>query len=789
MHPNQVTPEIISKFGEPTVLNSLGIPIVNFPSGRSGLHYTKRFGLANCLENPEAQALFNSLRNPTDEDLKEVQRLEGLPDSIQLVPEVSKKVSRTAQQARLSDLAWDQQFFNSFRFILQCLRDTKEGTSCYPLIQGPPGASKTQVAVAVSAVVGRPVYPVVGGDGAADEIKAALLGGPFPSDKEPWAIAKENAYIGGLQEPQSERYLLRLLQEKTFEAITHEEFQQLAALEGIRAGITYEKKGAYQLAAENGGILLLEECNSFPAEVHSLLTQILENYITGDIHPNFFIIATQNPAGEKHPSRNPLPKEVVNRFELFRVAVPSQEQYYQALNYMLTREQPTISLGDREGVVTPSILGVDIPPAKPNPLANMLTPKSLQTFIANLTKFHKAIEEKIESGVLDPKDVEEPQTKETTFLSRRNLRRLLNGIENEIHCLSHIDEPGVISWKEYITNATSKGQHTTTKLSNAVWSAIHRYYISPNSFNTHQTVEITNKDGNNTNHLLTNTEEILMSLARSCKVDLASLKQILMTATDIKAARAKFEAQYNQAMANLGATKNKMAHCLEHFQKLEPSQQERCALVKHNNTVTLAYPLFTDAIQHLEGVCPLLGSADNDLKKTETLLQKLEKRRKDIEKNGMQYLTTEDIVACKAWVNALREKQFSSSSSKKPLFFIPVFYEVQASMAYCLIASIHTSFLNQYNSAGKEVALTATQQEELNRMLASYSATNSYINATFVLTPRSIKNAITSPPMHALNNGLTSSTRTTNSVPPFKLGKNAPVAPAFLELVKYVEGL
>lgn len=787
MHPNQVTPELIQLHGEPTILNSLGIPIVNFPSGRPGTHYAKRFGMARCLQSPEAQEKFDSLVIHSEEGLREVQQLEGLPDMVELVPDISQKLSKTARQARLSDLAWDQQFFNSFKFILQCMRDSKEGTSCYPLIQGPPGASKTQVAIAAAAVVARPVYPVVGGDGAADEIKAALLGGPFPSDKEPWAIAKENAYIGGLQEPKSERYLLSLLQDKAFEAISQEEFQTLAALEGIRAGITYEKKGAYQLAAENGGILLLEECNSFPAEVHSLLTQILENYINGTTHPNFFIIATQNPAGEKHPSRNPLPKEVVNRFEVYRVAVPSQEQYYQALKYMLTREQPAIDLGVKKGIVTPNMLGVDIPPSQPNPLVKLLTPVSVNSLVANLSKFHKSIEEKIESGVLDPKEVEEPPTKETTFISRRNLRRLLNGIENEIHSINHVNESGRLTWREYAAAVTEKSRaFSTNQISLAVWNAINRYYISPNAFTTHQRVEVSNKNGNETSKLLTNTQDLLMALAKEAGVDLPTLKQILMTATDIEEVKSKFAKQYTQAMKNVGATESRMEECLVHYQTLPPSVKELCAMVQYNNTVTLAYPLSSEPIQHLESICPLLSLKDNDLKKTETLLSKLEKRRKEIHKMGLSYLTTNDILSCKEWVNSIREAQFGSEG-RPPLYFIPVYFKMADEQAFCLIASIHTSLLKAHNQEGKPLEMSADDKAKFEELMQAYSANNSYINANFVLTPRTLPNAISSPPMMALVNGTTAHKGVSGkNVSPLKLGKNSPATPALLEFVKFV---
>jgi len=780
MHPNQVTPKLVSQFGEPTVLSVLKVPIVNFPNGRPRSVLAKRFGLAGCLKDEKAKALFASARKAgnLDSKLDEIGELEGLPKVVELVPDVTEKIRKTKAQARLGDLGWDQQFYDTFRSVLSYIRDTGVSATAYPLIQGPPGASKTQVAVAVAAVVGRPVYPVVGGDGASDEIKAALLGGPYPSDKAPWAIAKENAYIGGLQSPWAERLLIQYLAEKDFEAITKAEFQELAELEGIREGITYDRKGAYQLAAENGGILLLEECNSFPAEVHSLLTQILENYINGECHPNFFVIATQNPAGESHPSRNPLPKEVVNRFERKFVKAPDETQYNQALQYMLTREQPTIVLaGGKKGQVTPGMLGVDIPPQQPSLLVETLTGASLRKLVNGLSKFHKAVEARIEEGVLDPKEVEEPPTKETSFISRRNLRRLLNGIDNEVMAIAdaHLDDFGAMSLSQYIAlNAKQEKLLGNKEMAVAIWNAIHRYYILPNSFTTHQKVDMVTKDGGKQSKVMSNTEDILKNLARDCNLDLRGLEEIVVTSAESRLLEKKFLEFYRKTAKDLKCSTDREKEVLEKYKTLTPSQRDEFCLITNKGDVTLAFSVGANPFQHIDEVCPLLKSEDDSIKVAEQISEKMEKRRKQLADQDLQYLTTDEIMSCKEWVHTLRKEN--------QVYFIPAYHEAHGVRTFSLIVSVHRDKFFHLSKEGKIIEPTnSDDRKNLEELLKIYTPAKPFANMTLTLQPRDAKDAIVASPIRNLQEGINAQ-RLHLSI---KVGKGNSITLGLLELVKW----
>lgn len=780
MHPNQVTPALVSKFGEPTVLSVLKVPIVNFPNGRPRSVLAKRFGLAGCLRNPKAQALFKEARiaGNLDSKLDAIGELEGLPKVVELVPDVTEKIKKTKSQARLGDLGWDQQFYDTFRSVLSYIRDTGVSATAYPLIQGPPGASKTQVAVAVAAVVGRPVYPVVGGDGASDEIKAALLGGPYPSDKAPWAIAKENAYIGGLQSPWSERLLVQYLTEKDFEAITREEFQAIADLEGIREGITYDRKGAYQLAAENGGILLLEECNSFPAEVHSLLTQILENYINGECHPNFFVIATQNPAGESHPSRNPLPKEVVNRFERKFVTAPDETQYNQALQYMLTREQPLIVLaGGQKGQVTPGMLGVDIPPQMPSLLVDTLTSASLRKLVNGLSKFHKSVEAKIEEGILDPKEVEEPPTKETSFISRRNLRRLLNGIDNEVLALAdaHLDDFGSMSLSQYVSlNAKQEKYLGNKEMATAIWNAIQRYYIMPNSFTTHQKVEVVSKDGGKQSKVMSNTGDILKNLARDCNLDPRGLEEIIVTSAESKVLEKKFLEFYRKAAKDLKCSTSREKEVLEKFKTLTPSQREEYCLITDKGNVTLAFSVGANPFQHIDEICPLLKSEEDSIKIAEEIATKMDKRRRQLADKDLEYLSTTEIMSCRDWVNTLRKEN--------QVYLLPAYHETNGSKTFSLVVSVHRDKFFHLNKEGKIIdPSNSDDKKNLEELLKAYPTTKPFANMTLTLQPRDAKDAIVAAPVRNLQEGINAQ-RLHVSI---KVGKGNAMTIGLLELVKW----
>lgn len=780
MSPHQVTTDLIRAFGEPNVHNLLNVPIVNFPLGRSRITLTKMFARAGCLQETKANALVNKHGMDHDNNIlwDEVGEAEGLQPIVAMVPELMELTNSMRKQSRLADIAWDQAFYNSCQFALKCIKDTGAEATAYPLFEGPPGASKTQVAVTVATLAQRPVYAVIGGDGAADEIKAALLGGPYPSDKAAWAIAKENSYIGALSNPHAIRLLIDFLSKKPFDAITVDEFKKIAELEGIREGITYDKKGAYQLARENGGILLLEECNSFPAEVHSLLTQILENYLNGGTHPNFFIIATQNEAGESHPSRNPLPKEVVNRFERYRVALPSKEQYQQALYYSLFREQPVIQLTrTKKGAVTPAMIGIDTPAVKPHSLVQILTKPSVEKLAENIITFHKAIEEKIADGILDPKESQEPPTKETTFISRRNIRRLLNGLDTEIYALAEeiTDEYSAVSLSTYLKKGPLKLQDsaiTGTMVIAAIWEAIERYYVQPNTFPVHQKIESLSKEGNKQQRLVTSSRDIIIKLAATAKLTPDIMKSYIHTTIQNKKLEEAFLTQFRAAAkGNCKHTHEKAI--FETFKELSPYQQENTQTLISNDELTIVFPLSENPFSDIDEICPLLKSDDNKMETIQKISAHMDKRRKNLESKHLSYLnTTKELVPLKDWIYKLRKE--------KQVYIIPAYHE---SSVFCLVASIHRDMFPPRNAQGAPMEPTdAEEKSNLSKLLKIYNESKPFANLTLVLSPRDAKDAINVPPINQLRAGTNSSTLGGM----IKLGKNVNPTIGLLELVKWI---
>lgn len=784
MSPYQVTADLIKAFGEPNVHSLLNIPIVNFPLGRSRVTLAKMFGQAGCLRNSKAVDLVK--KHGTEHDIVEiwdqVGEAEGFETIVNVVPELIDLNNNMLRQSRLFDIAWDQAFFNSCQFALKCIKDTGVAATAYPLFEGPPGASKTQVAVTVSTLIQRPVYAVVGGDGAADEIKAALLGGPYPSDKAAWAIAKENSYIGALTNPHALRVLIDLLAQKPFDAISVIEFTKIAELEGIREGITYDKKGAYQLAKENGGILLLEECNSFPAEVHSLLTQILENYLHGQTHPNFFIIATQNEAGDSHPSRNPLPKEVVNRFERYRVGLPTKQQYQQALHYALFREQPPIQLSPtKQGPVTPAMLGIDMPVLKPHSLVQILTRPSVEKLSENIIVLHKSLEEKIADGILDPKESQEPPTKETTFISRRNIKRLLNGLDNEIYALiEEVDsEYASVSLSAYLKKSSPNLQDsaiTGHMVIGAIWAAIERYYIQPNTFTINQKVESISKDGNKQQRLLTSSRDIIMKLAADAKLTPETLKAYIHTTIQNKKLEEKFIQQFRAAAKTGNAKFNHEKAIFDTYKELTPYQQENTQTLVDNGELTIVFPLTEQPFSDIDEICPLLKSDDNKIETVQKVVAHMDKRRKVLERKHLSYLnTTREIMLLKDWIRKLR--------TEKQAYLIPAYHESDNISVFCLVASIHRDLFPPHNDKGAPIEPTdANEKVNLDALLKKYTKENPFANLTLVMSPRDAKEAINVPPINQLRAGTKSSALGVD----VKLGKGVNPTLGLLELVKWI---
>jgi hypothetical protein len=689
MHPEHVTPELIKNYGQPTVLNLLGYPIVNFPTGQPRHVLAKEFALANELLERKAQEMYaQALKEVggkpeliSQETWEAIGIAEGLDPLTDLAPGVKRSIEALEAGSRLAEFSFDQQVVNTLQHMFRCVRDNRPGVTCNPLLMGAPGASKTQVAIVTAAALGRPIYVVTGGDGAADEIKAQLMGGPFPADRAPWMIAKENASIGSLETAGAKRKLISLLKKKPFEAITAQEWQGIAEAEGYREGITYMRKGAYQLARENGGILLLEEVNSYPAEVHSLLTEILENYgVDGRAHPNFQVFATMNPASEKHPSRNPLPPEVMNRMEPIRVEPPTREQYYQSMKTLLTGEQPLVEINGKKIRVQASMLGKSVPPPKRSRLAELLTSQSLDQLLSNLATFHKAIEEKIESGVLNPKEAEEPTTYETIFYSRRNIKRLLNGIETRLAKTLSTTQIrfSSLTLEDFLKQAEP---HTSqNEVCMAIYSALVDYYVLPLTFKTTQKLETQSGGKTTVKHKITSTGEVVKEMLSQCKLSIEELQSYITTNNQTKEA----EKEFKQRFIEFGGKPEMEGAVLNAYNKLNAGQKETVHLLNKKGIATIGFVVGPNPEKHAQEVCPDLMADGTNQRIGETIIQTILKRSKDMEKRGLVYPTIEEIKENRDWVSNLR---------KTPgIYAIPAYTDASRSRL-CLIVSVEKSLL------------------------------------------------------------------------------------------------
>ena len=421
-------------------------------------------------------------------------KAEGIPEKGFDVPYITEFLEKLPRMARLTEVTFDQDFTNTLYKVLESYALTVPNKSTvYPVLDGPPGASKSLVAMVAAALLNLPVYTVTGADTSADEIKIDLLGGDNANSKDILGLAKNYIYHGWLSSPMSLKLAAVALDTaETVDAIPHDVLNQIAAYEQIKDNITAYSPGKFQLAARHGGILFLDELNGFKG-VTTILTQLLENYTT-ELHPNFFIVGALNPAGEKH-ERDPLPPEIRSRVSTVYVNAPTEKSYLQMLQYLFSGVQPTIQLPtDTRGSITPAMLGVTIPPRTPGLLQQNIQEESFLTFMRNLAKAHKQIEQKYEDGVLDPKISATPRVDETTSVDRRMLTRAINSLDTYLSLFrerkKNLDAiaPSV-TWDEY-NQERSPDSLSKVEIVDAICAMLQRIYLDPFNFPISEEIKI-----------------------------------------------------------------------------------------------------------------------------------------------------------------------------------------------------------------------------------------------------------------------------------------------------------
>lgn len=487
MHPDHINDQVLAQYGLPSVRRVLGLTMALYPPGTiMGWRIARQLAQAGLLQETEARRYVEQNSPSTQAEWAEVAKFEKIPEAGYTPPAVTEEVAALPFKARLSEVTFDQDFFNTLYEVLKLYTINAASTrsAAYPLLEGPPGASKSMVVNVTAALLKRPIYTVTGADGSADEIKIELFGGDNADSSDVAGLARRYIAQGWIHNPVSHKLVAQALAAGPFRAFSTELLVQIATLENLKDNITAYQPGKYQLANLNGGILFLDETNGFRG-VTTLLTEILENY-SRILHPNFFVMGAINPSSARH-DREPLAPEIRSRFVTIPVNAPSAKSYEQMLTFLTSGKQPEIVLPNskRQAVSTAKMLGVTIPPRGQSLLRKVLAENSFSQLLKQLSECHKHIESKLEDGTLDPKRSSVDQISETRAFDRRVLVRTINAINIYLsqilehkHSAADPFGGGEEGWLDYQTRVSgTSAELKPDEVAQAITSALTTLYL------------------------------------------------------------------------------------------------------------------------------------------------------------------------------------------------------------------------------------------------------------------------------------------------------------------------
>jgi hypothetical protein len=546
MHPDHITPQIIDQFGLPNIRRIFGQSIVSYKPGHiPNWLIARKLGKARLL-SAEAELHCQEDGPVTPEDWERVADIEGIPEEGFTAPTIKDAVQQLVNRAKLTEVTFDQDFFKTLYEVMRLFSSNAaiNKTATYPLLEGPPGASKSLVVNVAAALLGLPVFTVTGSDGSADEIKIQLFGGDTADSSDIHGTVKRYIGYGWLQHPISLKLAATALAEGPLDTIDSGILAAIADHEQIRQNITSYWPGWYPLAANNGCILFLDETNGFRG-ITTLLTEILENY-TRQLHPNFMILGAINPAGEKH-ERDPLAPEIRSRLVTLPVKAPSQESYQQMMQYLFTGQQPIINLpnGEKKAINVSSMLSVSIPPREHSVLMKLLTPLSFKKFISNLSKAHTAVESKLNvEAILDPRHASSDGCLETRAVDRRLLVRTINAINTALSQAMEADTDfsgKTLSWEEF---QTQKRKDIGAKdVIEAIQSTFSTFYFRPFDFPINETIEIAGKDVD-----FTSAELIVTKIFEQNGLSARAMGDYIKTTGDLALFKAAWLARFKESV-------------------------------------------------------------------------------------------------------------------------------------------------------------------------------------------------------------------------------------------------
>lgn len=545
MHPNQITNEHISQFG-PFSVKEFNLPgnrlhIAQFPITPNKAKLAKEFGLADVFKHKAAKELLDKLiAKYTDIDLipneewNKVGELEKLPEYEPLPVDIKKNILSNQRAADFPNLVWDQTTVDLVTTTLTRIRDTNllaNQPNPYTLFVGPPGTSKSKVSRIISSLLGRPLYSL-NAEQVSPETLASKITGETTVAGNPATAVMELAKKGALSNPSSRREYIDLMSKKRFEAITLQEWSKIADLEGISTGSLYTVPGMASLAKKYGGIFNIEELNCLRGDGFTLLTvNVLDVY--DQDNPNYYVIANMNPSTEHHHNRTALPVEISDRFGQPLEVKPLNKKDLQAvLTCNFTGFQPLVKYKGETHRFSHSNFGIEtVSDHSQKSFSEIFDPKSLPSFIDNISKFHTSMCMFIQDGTLNRAESQVPQVSDHSILTRRGLSLFTQGLLAEIISQSNQDVSfsNNTLYSEGISVDFSK--ITQQHLINAISSSLNEYYVKPYSFEAEKVkLNIAMKNNTNVNPDQTESTAVFINdLIKRCDLTPEQLKTYIFS--------------------------------------------------------------------------------------------------------------------------------------------------------------------------------------------------------------------------------------------------------------------
>lgn len=467
----------------------------------------------------------------------------GIPDPVP----VSAWAVESIEQGRkiLRETVWTPKTARNIDAIFEAAELSGPGQFRAPLLEGPPGTSKTHAARVAAAILGRPVMYIRSEDGAQSSISARLLrGGPITVKNDRWKLMEEVSWYGVNAQPLSRLKYLQtvgnLMKEKgkTFQEahrlIEKEKWEEIADAEALpREGVlTYENVGLAEIGRRNGAVVIFDEANRWSQVNINEMESFLED--KGRTHPvNTLYILCCNEVDDGGVAKQ-FNGSLLDRCVHVKVESMDERETLAFLESMAgvaeqgeSKEEIKTELGvfniraeveqrlKEQGLSEGRIEELLKPTTNKTSKGMLMSEPGGRGLLKRLAQFHVMMAEQTADGAeLDPKKYKNGSTKQVTIRSLFDAYKKL-GVEMRRGLNLSLDESNYL---ELISPA---------KVAEAVEIMLERVYVSPFSFDIEGEI-IEDVPGSGPTNTRQKIEEIIMS----CGLDQSSVLEIMEDGVD-----------------------------------------------------------------------------------------------------------------------------------------------------------------------------------------------------------------------------------------------------------------